>query len=515
MKTILNSKEMKEVDRHTIEDIGVPSMVLMERAALSVARELEKKITKKDKILCLCGSGNNGGDGLAVARMLYQKGYLVEILFLGNKDKRTLDAKLQYDIAKKIGVPFRDDKETIEYTIIVDAIFGIGLARDINGAYKKIINQINNEEHYVCAVDIPSGICGTTGKVMGTALRADLTVTFGYWKTGLVLYPGADYAGEVVVSDIGFVVRTETEEYQKYLFTEEDLKQRLPARHVYSNKGTYGKLLILAGSKNMSGACYLSAKAAYRTGAGLVRIITHSENRTILQNNIPEAIMDTYSRETFDKDCERIKQYIIDADAIVIGPGIGKEKEAKELVELVLEHSRVPTVIDADALHILVKTGRILPYQNGCCNWNLAENFILTPHRKEMATLLGEGITISYIQENLFDILRACSQNLNILVLKDARTVVLKEKSCYINISGNDGMATAGSGDVLTGIIAGLAGQGLKAKEAATLGVYLHGLAGDASVEKKGKYSLMASDIIEGISDVLVANGGIKDEGIL
>ncbi|MBD5087521.1 MAG: NAD(P)H-hydrate dehydratase [Clostridiales bacterium] len=504
MKQILNSREMQEIDRHTIEDIGIPSMVLMERAALSVVEELEKTIKITDTILCVCGTGNNGGDGIAIARMLYQKGYQVTVCILGDKTKCSAETKQQYQIAKNIGVKFEDKKETKEYTIIVDAIFGIGLTRDIGGIYEEYVERINREKHFVCAVDIPSGICSNTGKIRHTAIKADITVTFGYWKLGLLLYPGAEYAGRVVVADIGFDGFAANTEFEKFLYEAEDITRLLPKRKTYSNKGTYGKVLIIAGSKNMSGACFLSAKAAYRSGAGLVRIVTPEENRIIMQTSLPEAVLDTYRLETFPEDCLRIKKYIEESDSIVIGPGMGKDSEAEQLLQMVIENSKVPTVVDADALHLLVKLGKIPPYQKEKpCKWNLPEYFILTPHRKELAMLLGNQTTVKEICDNLLTILRSCSNNPNITVLKDARTIVLKDKRCYINTSGNDGMATAGAGDVLTGIIAGLAGQGLSPYDAATLGVYLHGLAGDKVSISKGKYSLLAEDIVEGIIVVL------------
>ena len=504
MKQIVDCNEMKEIDRYTIEEIGIPSVVLMERAALSVVKELEKQITNTDRILCICGTGNNGGDGIGVARILHQRGYQVAVMLLGNKEKCSDETKKQYQIAKNIGVKFEDKKETGDYTVIVDAIFGIGLTRDIGGIYEEVIQQMNDEKHFVCAVDIPSGICGNTGVVRHVAVKADLTVTFGYWKLGLLLYPGTEYAGNVVVADIGFDENRTNTDFKKFLYEMEDVEKFMPSRKKYSNKGTYGKICIIAGSKNMSGACFLSAKAAYRMGAGLVRIVTPEENRVIMQTSLPEAVLDTYKKETFLEDCIRIKKYIEESDAIVVGPGMGKGQEGAQLLQMVLDYSKVPTVVDADALHLLVKLGRITPYQKEKpCHWNLPKHFILTPHRREMAMLLGNQTTVQDICDNLLSILDSCKDNPNVLVLKDARTIVLGNYQCYVNTSGNDGMATAGAGDVLTGVIAGLAGQGMSPFDAAKLGVYLHGLAGDKAASKKGKYSLMAEDIIEGIMDVV------------
>lgn len=505
MRYIVDSQEMKAIDNYTIQEIGIPSLVLMERAALAVVEQIEKKADKTDRILCICGTGNNGGDGVAVARMLHQKGYAVQCRIVGNPEKCSKETGTQIEIAKKIGVPFVNKEEQREYTIIVDALFGIGLSRDITGEFAKIIEWINQQEKEVFAVDIPSGICADTGHIKGIAVKADVTVTFGYWKTGLLLFPGFTHAGDVIVADIGFSDASNSS-LKKFLFTKEDIKMLLPARKSYSNKGSYGKVLVIAGSKNMAGACYLSANAAYHMGVGMVKVITVEENRTIIQEKLPEAVLMTYETEHIEEYLEDIKKEIQSAKAIVVGPGLGRSKAAELILEAVLQNAKAPAVIDADALQLLSgKREYILPYekQEGRVCWNLPGNFILTPHLKEMAVLLGNGIEVSEIKNSLLDMVSSCKMNENVLVLKDARTLAVCKEHCYINTSGNNGMATAGSGDVLTGIIAGLLGQGMEPYFAAALGVYLHGLAGDIAAKKKGLYSLMAQDIIFALPELL------------
>lgn len=505
MKYVVDSQEMKAIDNYTIHEIGIPSLVLMERAALAVIEQIEKRADKTDRMLCLCGVGNNGGDGVAVARMLHQKGYMVQCKIVGNIEKCSKETSTQIAIAKKIGVPFVNKEIQSEYTIIVDALFGIGLSRDITGEFAHVIEWVNQQDNQVFAVDIPSGICADTGHIKGIAINANVTVTFGYWKTGLLLFPGCINAGNVVVADIGFSDDFNSS-LRKFIFTKEDIEKLLPARTPYSNKGTYGKVLILAGSKNMAGACYLSASAAYHMGVGLVKVVTVEENRTIIQEKLPEAVLMTYDAGNIEVYIEDIKQEIQNAKAIVVGPGLGKDKAANLILEAVVQNAKVPTVMDADALQLLSnKREYVSAYekQKERISWNLPENFILTPHLKEMADLLGNGIKVSEIKKSLLDIVLACKRNKNVLVLKDARTLVICEEQCYINTTGNNGMATAGSGDVLTGIIVGLLGQGMKPYLAAALGVYLHGLAGDLAAKKKGVYSLMAQDIIFALPELL------------
>lgn len=511
MKYALGSGQMKAIDRYTIETVGIPSMVLMEKAAMAVVRHIKELCSEKDTILAVCGYGNNGGDGIAAARILFMEGYNVAIFMVGDKQHATKETKQQMKIAKKIGVPMLRKVKWEEYTVIVDALFGIGLTRTVTGEFRKVVENINQSNAKVVAVDVPSGVCADDGKVFGIAVEADVTVTFGYQKTGCLLFPGLEYAGRVVVEDIGFAPGGLEEAPTRFYF-DESPAALLPVRQKNSNKGTYGKVLVIAGSKNMSGAAYFAATAAYRMGSGLVRILTAQENREILQRQIPEAILTTY--ETLEdgiseKAAESIKEAVSWASVIVLGPGLGMSAMSARIVNYVICECKVPLVVDADGLNILSRmVSEKVPEEEGVegriryLEELLPKETILTPHKKELSVLTG--IPLADLVACLIDSSAPCTYNNDLIyVKKDVRTIVSFGNSDYINVSGNDGMATAGSGDVLAGIIAGLLAQGEKPKLAAMAGCFLHGLAGDAAAKKKGPRSMLASDILEAIPEIL------------
>lgn len=493
MEYLVNRNEMKRYDSFTINEMGVPSMVLMERAALSVVEELYDGVFSLNQVLVVCGSGNNGGDGFAVARLLYLKNVVVDILFIGNEKNCTPETYQQMKIAQNYGINIYSRVDFNQYTTIVDALFGIGLSRTIEEIYAQVIHEINQSKANILSLDIPSGISADTGEVMGVAVKAKKTVTFAYKKVGLVLYPGAAYAGVVKVKDIGITDVGFNEECPKvYSYTREDLK-KIPRRNPYSNKGTFGKVLIMGGSVNMSGAAYFSAKAAYRMGTGLVRVYTPRENREILQTMLPEAILTTYDYKHMD--IEVLKETISWANVIVMGPGSGKEAHVESMLNVLLSNAKVPLIIDADGVNVIAKYPKLLQ--------NHKQQIILTPHLGEMGRLIQKDI--SKIAENLIEEAGTYAKEHNLVcVLKDARTVVTDGKgTVYLNQSGNSGMATGGSGDVLTGVIAGLLAQGMSTLEAAVLGVYIHGLAGDHSADKIGEYGVMADDIINSINNIV------------
>ena len=521
MEYLIDSNTAKEIDSYTSNVIGIPSLVLMERAALEVTNVLVDTTTKQDRIIGICGSGNNGGDGIAIIRQLFVKGYQVAICFIGEEEKATYETRQQIDFAKKLGISFVSTQAIYEYNIIIDAIFGIGLSRPIEGDYARIIQQINDDRldngKKVIAIDVPSGIHSDTGKVMNVAIKADITVTFGYRKLGLVLYPGTEYAGEVSVKDIGFPLVALEEAFRSrqnekatyFTYHNEDLGL-LPFRPAYSNKGTFGKVLVVAGSEHMCGAAYFAAKAAYRTGAGLVYILTVKENKPIIQNLLPEAIILVNSEDIYTNS-HKMKKLLVDIydmDAIIIGSGLNIDELSKKTLSLVLEHTKAPTIVDADGINIITQ---MLPGNEENGNYFnrlkrldelLPRDTILTPHMKEFSRLLD--VNIKALLDSIIDTVSDCAHKSNLIfVVKDARTTVAKNEKCYINSSGNNGMATAGSGDVLTGIIAGLIAQGVSSYDASCLGVYIHGLAGDYMAKKLGSYSLIASDIIDGLPQVL------------
>ncbi len=512
MKYALDSNSMSKIDEYTIEELNISAMVLMERAALETTLFMKKHIKEDDRILVLCGPGNNGGDGIAVGRILHLQGYHVAIFLLCQRDKVSQELDRQLIIAEKLGMTMVDTYKPVEcsspigYSIVIDAIFGVGLVRDVTGYYKEIMAQVNMDKNLVFSLDIPSGISTDDGKVMNQAIRADYTITYAYMKQGLLVYPGVEYAGKISLVDIGLSKLAEKSITLDTFYYEEDDLEFLAKRHDYSHKGSYGKVLVIAGNKGMSGAAFLSAKAAYRSGAGLVKVLTSSSNREILQTLLPEAIISSY------EDKELLDVELRWADVVVIGPGMGISQATKELLNMVIKRAKVPLIIDADGINILadkmdregIPAGRQrVEYLKGV----LKEDTILTPHLKELSRLLKTPV--NEISDNIIDTANQCSYNNKVIYLiKDAKTIVTYNGMKYINRSGSNAMATGGSGDVLTGIIGALIGQKMKPYSAACLAVYIHGLAGQFASAKKGNYSVMASDILDSIEDVLKNNEG-------
>lgn len=484
-------EQMRRADLYTIEEIGVPSMVLMERAALEVVRCMEEEQLDFRKVLVVCGSGNNGGDGYAIARLLHLKGHDVTIFFAGNSQKRSEENAQQAKIAAHYEIPVITNLDTEEYSVIIDALFGTGLKREITGHYREILCSVNQMTGEKVAVDLPSGIHDTTGAQMGIAFCADLTVAIAFPKRGLFLQEGNVCAGKILTGDIGISSETFSEGTVTFGYEKQDLFLGFPKRKKNSHKGSYGKVLMIAGSKGMSGAAYLSAKAAYAVGAGLVQIYTHEENRVILQQLLPEAIITTY--DTFDS--EQLEKLIRWADLIGIGCGLGKSDTAERVMQYTLKRALVPCVVDADGINILSKHMEWIEVTNAL--------IVLTPHMKEMSRMLQ--CSVKELIEQRMERLHAFVERYKVVcVLKDARTLVAKEhRNTYLNLSGNAAMAKAGSGDVLAGVIVGILAQQCEPYTSACLGVFLHGLAGDMARDKKGAYSVLASDLVAEISSVL------------
>ena len=513
MKYAVDSTKMKLIDEYTINTMRIPAMELMERAASLLVSVMQQKITREDRILAICGPGNNGGDGVAAGRILFSQGYRVAILFIGEEHKCSPQMKAQLEMAKNLGIPLENRNKLSEYNIIIDALFGVGLSKPVTGVFEEIIRELNESHNIVYSVDLPSGISAENGAVMNVAVKADETVTFGHNKIGLLLYPGAEYAGVITVVDIGFPEEAILKAQPDAMYFQKEDLELLPKRKNYSNKGTYGKVLIIAGSKGMAGAAYLSACAAYRSGAGLVKVLTSECNRIILQSQLPEALYAAYDDKDMDDDQrrQRLLENLAWASVIVVGPGLGLSKISEELVETVIRKSEVPVIVDADAITLL--SMRLEEHGEFAANRTeqrlsklselLPAYTILTPHLMELSRLIG--FPVSDIAHNLIDTARQCSYNNKLIyTLKDARTIVAMDSRYYINVSGNQGMATGGSGDVLTGIIAAMVAQGMEPYEAACLAVYIHGLAGDAAASEKGSYSMMASDIVGSIEKVLI-----------
>lgn len=506
MKTVVTGSEMKAIDTYTIQRLGIPSLVLMERAAFSMVCRMKEEITRSDRILCVCGAGNNGGDAVAVARILFGQGYAASVYMAGNPEKWTEETKKQIQIARNVGVPEYNELDLTHVRVVVDGLFGIGLSKAVREPYPTMIEKINNwhesgNGRKIWSVDVPSGLSSDTGQVLGCAVRADATVTFGYMKRGMILYPGRDIAGKCFVEDIGFPEKSlEMNPAAGFTCDVQDFKQ-LPERKNDSNKGTYGKILIVAGSKNMSGAAYFAGRAAYTAGAGLVRILTPEANRMILQSQLPQAMISVWE-EMDDASLEEVLNW---ADALVVGPGIGTTCETAENIEKIFRKAHCPVVLDADGLNLLAQHESWYALLEG--------HTIVTPHMGEMARLTGESIALLK-SERAKAAMDYSQKRRLVCVLKDSSTVVSDGGQVYFNSTGNHGMATGGSGDILAGIIGALLGAGRfgtgdgseseyeKLFRAAYMGVYLHGCAGDAAAARFSARGMTSVEIIEGLLEV-------------
>jgi len=492
IRYLVTAEEMKEYDSNTTDRIGIPGMVLMERAALA-AMEYILKRWEKGSALILAGVGNNGGDGLALARLLSEKGWQTEVWCVGDPEKGTVQWKAQRHILAGYPVNFSSNPQKNEYTIMVDALFGVGLSREITGEYARAISEFQRRKGFKLALDIPSGVDSDTGGIRGIAVQADASITFGFMKRGLGLYPGCERAGEIVLADIGITERSFFgREPETFTFAEEPGKL-LPVRAGDGNKGTFGKILLVAGSVNMAGAAVLAAKAAYRTGAGMVKVITPEENRVILQTAVPEALYGTQWE---------LADGLEWADVIVIGPGIGKSQSAVSSLRQVLKFGKKPLVIDADGLNLLSENDEL--QQLLAVQEEKGRKVVLTPHVGELSRLTG--VPARELKQSLKKYGTELAKRFHVIVTaKDARTFVCREKgSAYLNLCGNSGMATAGSGDVLAGITGALLAQEEDAFMAAALAVYLHGKAGDTASSRKGQRGCMAGDIVEALAERLL-----------
>lgn len=498
MQYLVTSAEMKEYDRRTMEIIGIFGEVLMERAALGAADQIEEDFPADKKwgttVLILVGCGNNGGDGLALARILSDRGYLVDVLFPGDENKATEQWKFEKKILSFPGyereIRFMNDNylPCRAYDIYVDAFFGVGLSREVGDPFCSLIEEVNRRKGYKVSLDIPSGICADNGKVLGCAFRADVTVTFGFAKRGLFFYPGCGYAGKVVTKDVGIGRRAFLSEEPGMFYLDEGAETLMPERVPFGNKGTFGKALIVAGSHNMAGAAILCARACYRMGAGMVKVITSVSNRIIMQESLPEALLGTF---------EDLEESLAWADVAAVGPGLSTGEEAGRALCLILEKSRIPLVMDADALNLMAKNKDIreLVLQNT----REGRSIVMTPHVGELARI--SGIPTEKLKDDLPGYASETAEKFGaVLVAKDARTFTCAVgKPICMNVRGTDKMATAGSGDVLCGMILSLMAQGLPGYEAACRGVCLHALFGEEAARAEGKHGLMAGDLVDRI----------------
>lgn len=509
---LVTARQMSLMDKKTIEEFGLPGMVLMENAGRGATRILLSKFghLKNRKVGILAGAGNNGGDGFVVARYLAGNGIDVSVYLFAAVSKPKGDAAVNLSLLSDLKIPvieILDEKalaghkaEMTGCDIWVDALFGTGLNAPVSGVIKTAIDLINILKKPVLAIDIPSGLHPDTGVPLGACIRANVTATFGYAKTGHFTYPGIDYCGSIEIVDIGIPPHiAEAEKPAARLLTPEIISSCYRPRSTNAHKGTTGHLLVFAGTKGKTGAAALTAEAAMRSGAGLVTLGVPESVNPILEMLLTEA-MTVPLPETQDKvlsnEATGILLHTMNGKAcLAIGPGIGTDKQTADVFNELMCESTIPVVIDADGLNLLGDNLTLLT--------NIKTPAVLTPHPKEMARLTGESVAA--IQNNRINSARAFAETYKVhLVLKGARTVIAHpDGTVYINPTGNPAMASGGMGDVLTGMIAGFITQGYSPAEASHMGVYLHGTAADILSAETGPAGILASDIIRAIPHTL------------
>lgn len=508
---LVTADQMRRIDRLAIEKHGIPGIVLMENAGRQVAEAVWEVLQERYRgpVLIVCGKGNNGGDGLVAARHLLNRGVEVQVALLAPGGELSGDAATNYRIARNIGVPLVEhaDGEAVRVTarragVLVDAILGTGISGDVQGVPAEAIDALNRSSAPVVAVDIPSGIHADTGAVCGLAVRADVTVTFGLPKIGLLLHPGAEHCGQLRVADISLPRHLlESPGLQANLVNGGMAADMLPARHPAMHKGDAGRVLVVAGSVGMTGAAALCAQAAVRAGAGLVFVACPASLNDILEAKCTEAMtlplplpetdertLGAAARETILAEARR-------SDAVALGPGLSQHPETAALVREVVAACSAALVLDADGLNALEGEAGLVKERRAAT--------VITPHPGELARLMGG--TVENIQQDRVDAARRAAEATGaVVVLKGAATVTAAPGGeVWVNSTGNPGMASGGMGDVLTGMVAAFLAGGAEATGAAVAGVYYHGLAADMAAEEGGMRGLAATDVVGAVRKAL------------
>jgi len=510
---VLNTQQMREADRQTIEEIGIPSVVLMENAGRQAVAAMEAAFDdlSSSKVGVLCGRGNNGGDGFVVARTLAQRGIEAVVYLLGSVADVRGDARTNLEILGRVGVTVVEIASAQEWELhfsavsecdlIVDAIVGTGFHGPLTGLLETVVADVNGLGVPIVAIDLPTGVSADSHEVDGEAIEASMTVTLAAPKLPLILPPADAYGGDLVIADIGIpgAVIDELEGPSLELLTRERMRELVPARAADSHKGDFGRVLVIAGSVGRTGAAHLAATGALRSGAGLVTIATPKSCLPIVAAMMPEYMtipLDETDAGTIDfAAADRILDF--KADVIALGPGLGQDPSTAAFVHAVVERSGVPLVLDADALNAFAGDPDRLMGRDGV-------DVIVTPHPGEMARLLN--LTIEQVQADRLEHARdfAASHRCHV-VLKGHRTVVAgPEGRAFVNLTGNAGMATGGTGDLLTGMIAAWFAQLLDAEGACKLAVYLHGTAGDLADADEGDVALLPTDIAARLGDAVL-----------
>lgn len=497
------AEQMRDIDKKAVEVCGIPSIVLMENAAIACVNHLTQLDLNRKKTAVFCGKGNNGGDGLAIARHLINLGIDTSV-FLVCGDDFSGDALINYKILLNMGADISEitDINSLKYIImshdvIVDAIFGTGIKGEITGICAYVIDSINRFSKFTFSVDIPSGVNADNGRVENIAVNADMTVTFGAYKTGMLSFPGSDYCGKIILENISIPKRI-TENISINIIDTETAASRFPKRTNDSHKGDYGKLLIIGASKGLTGAAAMSAEAALKCGTGLITLGVPKSVNDILEAKLTEPMTAPLS----DTDgiinissLPKIFELTEHCNALLFGPGLGRADDIKTILRKILKISKIPIIIDADGLFALSQDMDML----SDCSCSL----IFTPHEMEFSRI--SGYSLEEIKKDRIGTSKKFATEFGVtLVLKGAKTIVtFPDGTQYINITGNNGMATGGSGDVLAGMIGAFAARGCTEYDSALLGVYYHSLAGDKAAELFGKNALTPSDIISSIHLIL------------
>ena len=506
-------EQMRELDRTAIEKYGIPDLLLMENAGLAVYETVKREIGLAGRrFAVVCGGGNNGGDGFVTARKLHSSGAFAEVIFFGHPEKLKGSAKTNYEICKAAGVSIdagRDlgrCKEVFrDADAVIDALFGTGLARNIEGEYAELVRLVNSSGKMVFSIDIPSGVGGNTGRVMGVAVQADYTVTFGLPKLGTILYPGAKHCGRLFVTHISFP----PQHYNgKQIQQAENLPVPLPQRNPEGHKGSFGRVLCIAGSSSYYGAPLFCSRSFLKAGGGYSRLAAPASIVPVLAGNTPEVVYHPLSetkKGRISSDNAAVLEAIISGesaggtvDIVVFGPGLGVGADSVEMLEGIsrcTDDAGLPLVIDGDGLRTGSERRQLIAERNAPT--------ILTPHPGEMAQLLD--MSVAEISRDPVSAARKCAKAYNtVCVLKGARScIAVPDGMVWINTSGNSGMGTAGSGDVLSGTIPALYCLGLQFPDAVRAGVYIHGLAGDIAAEWSGEDGITAEDICEALPEAL------------
>lgn len=492
---IFTSAQIHEHDKYTIEHEPVSSVDLMERAARAITHAIAERWPARTPVVVFAGPGNNGGDALAVARMLADKGYQVSVFLFNihnklsadcNANKKRLNESKKVKSFTEISLNFDPPKLTGD-TLVVDGLFGSGLNKPLSGGFASLAKYINQSPAKVVSIDIPSGLMceDNTFNIRANIIRADVTLTLQYKKLAMMFADNQPYIGELQILDIGLSKEyTDNTETQYSTVEEEDIRKLIRPRPDFAHKGNMGNALIVAGSYGMAGAAMLATKACLRSGVGKVTVRTPKNNCLAMQVAVPEAVL------SIDPDEEVFSESAStdDIDALGIGPGLGQTETTAVALIGQFKRTHCPIVADADALNILANHRAWLQ--------QLPKNMIMTPHPKEMDRLASNAANGDY--DRLCKAMDFAERHEAFIILKGHHTAICTPQGkVFFNNTGNSGMATAGSGDVLTGIITGLLARGYSEEQACLLGVFLHGRAGDIAADRLGKESLIASDIID------------------